>query len=338
MGVAWGSWWQDACALHLLYSRTCMVQYTQSAPTRRCPGFLCVQRNPDRENEPPLISESATSSMHSLQRPLARALCPRLACALRLTTTRTCSTSAIDGTGSTAVVMGGFRFTERQLLRHSALYTDYGFNIRPVLSDVKQLCSPAYAREFGPRLADELQQRDEDLVFHAVSGSFWHMTFTLAHMDPAWREKRVKAIMFDSCAGFFSWFLQTKFGIPGKLSKQVLAPLLRPVIGLLSEGAVDTEWLAQNERWCFGDDDECVFPRSAVCLLVRGRNDPVLEGEFVDSFAAHLRRRTKAQVESRLFERAQHAMGVVDAPDVYKKHHVEDLLGMVPEWRRSTPP
>lgn len=87
-----------------------------------------------------------------------------------------------------------------------------------------------------------------------------------------------------------------------------------------------------------GDDNvddvsaRCVVPRSAHCLFVRGRNDPVLEPQYVDSFYAFLKARTTASVELHLFEKAQHAMAVVEHPEMYKAQHVERLLRKVPEW------
>ena len=45
--------------------------------------------------------------------------------------------------------------------------------------------------------------------------------------------------------------------------------------------------------------------------------------------------RTTSHVESRLFEKAQHAMAVVEAPEMYKSAHVDRLLRQVPEWGRE---
>ena len=76
-----------------------------------------------------------------------------------------------------------------------------------------------------------------------------------------------------------------------------------------------------------------MVPASTACLFVRGRNDPVLEPQYVDAYYAYLRARTTASVEWHLFERAQHAMAVVEQPEMYKAQHVERLLRVVPEWR-----
>jgi len=206
----------------------------------------------------------------------------------------------------------------------------------------------------------------------------------LAHLDPAWREANVKAIMFDSCppksdiyafGGWLSWLLQAKTGAPAKLTKPIVSHIFHPVRPYFG---IDAKWTAQNDAWMFGEEargararalahnagtsstacqdlavaaaelalaeathdqsdeaggaDECVVPRSTACLFTRGRNDPVLEPQYVDAYYAYLKARTTASVEWHLFERAQHAMAVVEAPEQYKAQHVEYLLSQVPEW------
>ena len=82
-------------------------------------------------------------------------------------------------------------------------------------------------------------------------------------------------------------------------------------------------------------DDGCVVPRGAACLFVRGRNDPVLEPQYVDAYYAFLKARTTSSVEWHLFEKSQHAMAVVEAPEQYKAQHVQRLLAQVPEFVRQ---
>ena len=45
--------------------------------------------------------------------------------------------------------------------------------------------------------AEQIVERDKPIAVHAVSGAFWTVMFVLAHMDKQWREKNVRAIMFD---------------------------------------------------------------------------------------------------------------------------------------------
>ena len=80
------------------------------------------------------------------------------------------------------------------------------------------------------------------------------------------------------------------------------------------------------------DYDDAVVPRSTACLFLRGRNDPVLEPQYVDAYYAFLKARTTASVEWSLFQKAQHAMAVVEAPEEYKTEHVDRLLRKCPEW------
>ena len=60
----------------------------------------------------------------------------------------------------------------------------------------------------------------------------------------------------------------------------------------------------------------------------------MLEPQYVDAYYAFLKARTTASVEWSLFQKAQHAMAVVEAPEVYKAQHVERPLAAVPEFRR----
>ena len=107
--------------------------------------------------------------------------------------------TALSGEGSLAVVLGGFGFTPRQLTKHESLYREHGFDVMPVLSSIPQLISPTIAWKRGPELAARVQEANVPIALHTVSGSFWTAIFMLAHLDPAWREANVKAIMFDSC-------------------------------------------------------------------------------------------------------------------------------------------
>ena len=80
------------------------------------------------------------------------------------------------------------------------------------------------------------------------------------------------------------------------------------------------------------DFDDAVVPRRTACLFLRGRNDPVLEPQYFDAYYAFLKARTTASVEWSLFQKAQHAMAVVEAPEEYKTEHVDRLLRKCPEW------
>jgi len=237
----------------------------------------------------------------------------------------------IDAQGANAVVFGGFGFGNRQMKKHEALYTEHGFSTTPVLSTVTQLSSPYHGDRRGKQLAEKLMEKDEELVLHAISGSVWTMIYMLHHMDPAWRDEKVKAIMFDSSPpksdiyAFGGWLA---FATKQPVMKN-LAFIFEPY--RMYQG-INSEWEAGNHARMFGP--AAVIPRSAHCLFIQGRNDPVLDTGYVDSFMADVREHAKegANVQSVLFEKARHAMAVVENPEEYKGVHVENLLAMVPNW------
>ena len=47
----------------------------------------------------------------------------------------------INGENSTALVFGGFGFKERQMGKHSSLYSQFGFNVVPVLPSYEMMNS-----------------------------------------------------------------------------------------------------------------------------------------------------------------------------------------------------
>ena len=49
------------------------------------------------------------------------------------------SSSKISGDGALSVVFGGFGFTQRQIVKHEAIYREHGFECLPVLSSIPQL-------------------------------------------------------------------------------------------------------------------------------------------------------------------------------------------------------
>ena len=283
--------------------------------------------------------------------------------------------STVAGSGSLAVIFGGFGVTQRQLRKHEALYEEHGFDCMPIASSIPQLISPATGRKRGAELASAVQQADAPTVVHAVSGGFWTALFMLSSLEPKWRERNIRAIMFDSCppksdvyafGGWLAWLLQTKTGVPARLTKPIVSHAFHPVRPIFG---INSAWTAENDMFMYGDMERgararslpsrmghdisecqslveaaaageaeeahlsgtggnagCIIPRQTACLFVRGRNDPVLEPQYVDDFCAFLKARSTASVEWHLFEKAQHAMAVVEAPEQYKKQHIERLL------------
>jgi hypothetical protein len=250
----------------------------------------------------------------------------------RMTSASAPLTTLIDATGADAVVFGGFGFGRRQMEKHEALYQEHGFSVTPVLASPFELSSPGFCSKRGKELAEKLMMQDKDIVCHAISGSVWTLVYMLAAMDPAWRDQRVKAIAFDSSppksdvhafGGWLSFATQKPF-------MRNLAPLFEPY--RMYQG-IDARWEAENHGRMFGP--AAVIPRGAHCLFMRGRNDPVLNADYVDSFIADVKAHAgpNTNIQEVLFEKARHAMAIVESPDEYKAVHVDSLLAMVPEWR-----
>jgi hypothetical protein len=236
----------------------------------------------------------------------------------------------VNGDGATAVVFGGFGFKEKQMKKHSDLYEQHNFNVLPVLSSVKQLTTPKEAETRGPTLAKELMRRDEPCVVHAISGSFWTMLYMFQNLDSEWKDKNIKAIVFDSCPpmsnkeAFAGW---ASFAMKQPNIRSLVAPLFIPYMAYCG---ITDEWRQENHLKMFGPN--AVIPRGAHCLFMRGKNDPVLNPEYVSSFIADVQKHQKANVQEIIFSKARHAMSVVEYPEEYKLIHVNYLLGMVPEW------
>jgi len=54
---------------------------------------------------------------------------------------------------------------------------------------------------------------------------------------------------------------------------------------------------------------------------------------YADEFASFLGSRSLATVEQATFDKAKHAMAIVDQPAEYKRAHVDQLLSQVACWR-----
>ena len=242
----------------------------------------------------------------------------------------------INGVGSTAMILGGFGFGERQMAKHAALYDQHGFGVLPVLSSISQLTTPSGFQERGAALAVQLQERDQLTVIHSISGSFWTMVYMLDNLDPEWRDANIKAIVYDSCPprsdvlAFGGWL---SFALKCPWIKRYVAPLFHPYRWY---AGITCEWEAENHAKMFGGS--AVLPRSAHSLFMHGRNDPVLDVDYLETFIedVHEHAALGACCQQVTFEKARHAMAVVENPDEYKALHVEHLLGKVAEWGGET--
>lgn len=253
-------------------------------------------------------------------------------CSCLRVSARSVGTAKIKGENATALVFGGFGFKERQMGKHASLYSQFGFKVLPVLSTVKQLTTPSVGEKRGKILADQVQSINQPVVIHVISGAFWTMIYTLEYMNKDWRDKHVKAIVFDSCPpmsdvhAFGGWMA---FMLKKNNLKPFLSPLFHPYMYIC--GITDV-WRKENDLKMFGNTS--VIPRDANILFLHGRNDPVLNNEYVESFVQDIKshQSPNASVTEKVFERSRHAMSVIDYPEEYKEFHVNHLLGKVPEW------
>ena len=246
--------------------------------------------------------------------------------------TRSISNITINGRNSTALVFGGFGFRERQMVKHASLYGQFDFNVVPVLSSVIELTTPSIGERRGKDLADKLQTINQPLVIHVISGAFWTMIYTLEYMNKDWKDKHVKAIVFDSCPpmsdvyAFGGWMA---FMLKRNYLKPYLSHLFHPYMII---AGITEDWRTQNAKKMFGFTS--VIPRNANILFLHGKNDPVLNNDYLEKFVFDIREHQSpnASVTEKVFERSRHAMSVIDYPEEYKEIHVNHLLGKVPEW------
>ena len=140
-------------------------------------------------------------------------------------------------------------------------------------------------------------------------------SYMLDALDPAFRDERIKAIVYDSCppmsdtlafGGWLSFFLKRPW------IKPYVAPLFQPYRSICG---INDAWEAENRARMFGPD--AVLPRGAHSLFMHGRNDPVLNHDYVKSFVEDVGKHAAAgvNVQEVEFERARHAMAVVEQPE-----------------------
>ena len=238
--------------------------------------------------------------------------------------------SRISGKSCTAVVFGGFGFKQRQMQKHESLYKEFDFNVVPIFSSVKQMTRPYLMKERGREFAEMLQSNNQPLVFHTISGSVWTLIHTLEYMDKEWRDENVKAIVFDSsppeinCYAFGGWLA---FLLKRNHLKPYLAQLFHPYIWF----AGLKEWRREIAKLMFGVT--AVIPRNANMLFIHGKNDPVLDYDYLADFIADLRvhKAPNASVIEKIFPNSRHAMSLIEKQEEYRIAHATQLLLKVPE-------
>ena len=247
---------------------------------------------------------------------------------------RCCSTSppTFDGKNATAVILGGFGSRESQMKRHSALYHKHNFNVMPIMSGMLELTTPDVASVRGKTLAKKLQNANQPIVVHTISASFWTVIYMLEHLDKSWKEEKVKAIVFDSCPAMsdseaFEGWLAVRLEQTSLHS--FLSPLFNP---FLSFCGVTDDWRTENHKKMFGKDS--VIPRNANILIVYGKNDPVLNRMYINSFIDDLKKykSAEASVTEKQFDHSVHAMSIREHKEEYQEFHANNLLAKVPDW------
>jgi alpha-beta hydrolase superfamily lysophospholipase len=229
--------------------------------------------------------------------------------------------------------------------KHLDLYNTHGIESVPIFSSVKELTTPTIAEARGAAIAANILENDGPIVMHAVSGSFWTALYTLEALPRDWRERNVRALVFDSCPpksdalAFGGW---AAFALRRPWLKPWIAPLFEPYRWLCG---INEAWEAENARRMDPRDERCVLPEGASVLVFHGTRDPVLDNAYVHAFADSItaaRARGASEedvgVSHVVLERARHAMAVVDEPETYKKAHVDALLRAVPALAGPPPP
>ena len=87
--------------------------------------------------------------------------------------------------------------------------------------------------------------RAAPLVIETPDGSF---------LEPSWRDRNVRAIMFDSCppksdvyafGGWLAWLIRAKTGLPPAMTKPVVSQLFHPVRPLFG---ITPAWTTSNDE------------------------------------------------------------------------------------------
>jgi len=244
---------------------------------------------------------------------------------------RLAGTITINGKNSTAVVLGGFGFKNRHINKYSSLYNQFDFNVLPVLSSIKEMTHPSIMMRRGKNLTDQLQKIDQPLVIHVISGAFFTMIWTLEHMNKDWREKYIRAMVFDSCPP-----MSDVYAFGGTMAYMLKRHNLKPYISHLFHpymyiAGLTDDWRTQTNLKMFGPSS--VIPRNAKILFVYGKNDPVINYDYLGKFIfdRKLHHSSDTGVTEKVFEHSRHAMSLADYPEEYKQN-VRALLNKIPEW------
>jgi hypothetical protein len=256
------------------------------------------------------------------------------------------SLPTINGKNSTAIVLGGFGFTERALYKHTSLYNQYGFDVIPCLSSIKSLSTPAGSKKRGQELAEQVVSINQPTVCHFISGSFWTGIYMLEAIDniagKEWKDNNIKGIVFDSCPPksdtlAFSGFVAYRFKNPNL--KKNTAPFFKPYRWFVG---INTKWENEFSSLIFGN--KSIIPRKAHQLHIHAINDPVIDSDYISKFVDDCTKHRKkgyniysgqiydTSITNILFKNTKHSRSLVDNPQYYKKIH-NIFLGKIDHFK-----
>ena len=224
-----------------------------------------------------------------------------------------------------SVILGGFGYLPKHLKRHNNLYVSNGHKPILITNTIDKLITPTHNWKQGKEIAKQLQCEDKDTIIHSISGSFWLVFSMLSHMDPTWRNTKIKSIIFDSCpikadihafGGWLGWYVEKKTGINSKYTKRIASQLFHPFFPPFSCTGIDQEWKDTHQDLMF---DNCVIPKSTQCLFIHTPEDPVIDPDYLFRYIHFLQSRSTSLIQYKQFRNSSHAMSIKTHSEEYER-------------------
>ena len=237
----------------------------------------------------------------------------------------------------TCVILTGLGMSIKHASKHCRLYESHGFNVVPIVQRNKQLVTPKLIIRQGEELAEMLMQQNQPVIIHSISVSFYTMLEILSNMDENWRERYIKLIVLDSspclpdiCS--LNGLLKELYD-SHHLTRYYMLCLYKHYYELLTYASITEDIRQAWYRKSFGSTS--VIPTKSNLLLLYGKNDQVLNHNFLEKFIidAKRNRSKEARVDIKKFDSTRHAMAIVDYPDTYYSELSWILYNTFPELR-----
>eukprot|EP01103_Thecamoeba_quadrilineata_P000825 TRINITY_DN10725_c0_g1_i1.p1 TRINITY_DN10725_c0_g1~~TRINITY_DN10725_c0_g1_i1.p1 ORF type:complete len:297 (-),score=51.02 TRINITY_DN10725_c0_g1_i1:38-928(-) len=227
-------------------------------------------------------------------------------------------TTSSSPTEPIAVVFGGFAFKQNHMKRHALLYESKGFKTVPYFNPTMILTRPMAAKERGKEIAKELLARNQPMVFHVISGSFWTFIYVLDALGPR-KNELVKGIVIDSAPP-----MSDIYAFGGYVAHITKQPALKsfysqPFRLFRAYQGIHDKWESDISQLMID-----VFWKGLPILFLCSRNDPVLSIGYVEKYIEDLKSRD-LDVRSKIWEKARHTLGIIDHSEQYHEL-VEQLL------------